>query len=64
VTVVNVVNIARQIQQCRGSGQMYSVIARHQGPDAAGARYLIASNSAWDRSETIWSLKIDRFDSC
>jgi len=46
---VNVVNIARQIQRCRGWGQMYSVTKRHQSLDPASARYLIASNSAWDR---------------
>ncbi len=48
MTVVNVVNIAKQIQRCRGSGQMYSVTERHQSPDPASARYLIASHSAWD----------------
>ena len=32
MTIVNVVNIARQIQRCRGSGQMESVIEGHQSP--------------------------------
>src|SRR5258708_37408782 len=41
VTVVNVVIIARQIQRCRGSGQMYSVTEQHQSPDSASARYLM-----------------------
>jgi hypothetical protein len=46
VTVVNVVNIARQIQRCLGSGQMYSAGERQQSLDPAGARSLIAFNSA------------------
>src|SRR5260370_25322132 len=41
VTVVNVVKLARQIQRCGGSGQMYSVTEQHQSPDPARARYLI-----------------------
>jgi hypothetical protein len=49
VTIANVVNIARQMQTCRGPRQNHSVTERQQNPDPASARYLIASHSAWAR---------------
>ena len=44
---MNVVNIARQIQRCRGSGQMYSVTERHQSPDGRERRERWEEIGSW-----------------